>query len=281
VLPAAPVSTLAVKVDQSKFDTITWSRGDVVVMDEIRFGSSYHSVLMGNAPMTADVAPPSPNPMAFYQPPTAASLSSVTMAAASAYDPSDLEYYFTCTGGGGHDSGWQASRIYTDTGLTPNVAYSYTVKARDKSPNRNATAPSAPAAVTITPASVLDYPVWAMKFPGANLYDANADFDGDGRANDYERIWGLNPTNATLGGPFVNISISNIKSGTFSYTRRTRSLTGLNYSVWTSSDLTTWTQDAGAVQTPNAPVADVETVTVNISPSLLTGPRLFVRLRAQ
>jgi hypothetical protein len=117
-----------------------------------------------------------------------------------------------------------------------------------------------------------------MKFPAANLYEANADFDGDGRANDYERIWGLSPTNAAPAGPFVNIA--NLKSGSFTYTRRTQSLTGLNYSVWTSSNLTAWTQDTGAVQTPAAPVADVETVTVNLSPSLLTGPRLFVQLRA-
>lgn len=279
VLPAAPISTLAVKVDQSKFDTITWARGDVVVMDEIRFGSSYHSILVGNAPMTPDVAPPSPNPMAFYQPPMASSLSSITMVAASAYDPGEVEYYFTCIGGGGHDSGWQLSRTYTDTGLAPNVAYSYTVTARDRSINQNPTAPSAPASVTITPASVLDYPVWAMKFPAANLYEPNADFDGDGRANDYERIWGLSPTNAAPAGPFVNIS--NLKAGTFSYTRRSQSLTGLGYTIWTSTNLTSWAQDAGAVQTPAAPVADVETVTVNLTPSLLTSPRLFIRMRAQ
>ena len=41
-----------------------------------------------------------------------------------------------------------------------------------------------------------------------------------------------------------------------------------------------WTQDTGAVQSPGAPVAEVETVSVNLSPALLTQPRLFVRMRA-
>lgn len=45
VLPATPISTLTVNVDQSTFDTITWARGDKVVMDEIRFGASYAAVI--------------------------------------------------------------------------------------------------------------------------------------------------------------------------------------------------------------------------------------------
>ena len=48
-------STLSVSVDQSAFDTITWARGDVVVMDEIRFGATL-----------ADVAPiPEPSSLGF------------------------------------------------------------------------------------------------------------------------------------------------------------------------------------------------------------------------
>ncbi|MCU0780626.1 MAG: DUF6288 domain-containing protein, partial [Akkermansiaceae bacterium] len=39
-----PTSTLTVNVDQSKFDTITWARGDIVTMDEIRFGDSLAAV---------------------------------------------------------------------------------------------------------------------------------------------------------------------------------------------------------------------------------------------
>ena len=47
VLPAEPVSTLTAKVDQSTFDTLTFRIGDVVLIDEIRFGKSYSDVLGG------------------------------------------------------------------------------------------------------------------------------------------------------------------------------------------------------------------------------------------
>ena len=53
---------------------------------------------------------------------------------------------FTCTSGGGNDSGWQTSPTYTDTGLLPDTTYEYTVTARDLSANQNASAPSAPSA---------------------------------------------------------------------------------------------------------------------------------------
>jgi autotransporter-associated beta strand protein len=45
VLPQTPVSTLTVNVDQSNYNTLTWARGDRVVMDEIRFGASYSAVV--------------------------------------------------------------------------------------------------------------------------------------------------------------------------------------------------------------------------------------------
>jgi alpha-galactosidase len=124
-----------------------------------------------------------------------------------------------------------------------------------------------------------DYSAWAAYFPGANLTNPNADYDGDGLNNDYERIWGLNPTNAASKNPFA--FTTSLAAGTFRYTRRVPSLTGYNYTVWTSTNLNTWAQDTGAVQTPGAPVNGVETVTVSLSPALLTGPRLFVRMRAQ
>jgi len=123
-----------------------------------------------------------------------------------------------------------------------------------------------------------DYANWASNFPAANLTNRNADFDGDGRSNDYERIWGLNPTNAGPDDPFV--SIANLKSRTFTYTRRKQLLTGLNYSVWTSTNLVNWAQDTGAAQSLAAPVNEVETVSVTLSAGLVAGPQLFVQLRA-
>ena len=74
---------------------------------------------------------PQPNPMTFSAVPTPTSTSQITMTASLATDPTDgIEYLFTA-GAGGHSSGWQSSRTYTDTLLNTNTGYSYTVKARD------------------------------------------------------------------------------------------------------------------------------------------------------
>jgi len=123
-----------------------------------------------------------------------------------------------------------------------------------------------------------DYSAWATGFPGANLSDPNGDNDGDGLINGYERIWGLNPTNAASKNPFTfNASLG---SGNFSYTRRDPALTGLSYTVWTSTNLVNWAQDAGALQTPGATVNQIQSVSVAVSSGLVTGPRLFIRMRA-
>jgi MYXO-CTERM domain-containing protein len=49
-------STLTVDVDQSGYDTISFARGDKVVMDEIRFGASYADVSPIPEPSAAALA---------------------------------------------------------------------------------------------------------------------------------------------------------------------------------------------------------------------------------
>lgn len=49
--PEKPVSVLEVNVDQSTFDTISFDKGGDVMLDEIRFGDSYESVLAGTQPL--------------------------------------------------------------------------------------------------------------------------------------------------------------------------------------------------------------------------------------
>jgi uncharacterized repeat protein (TIGR02543 family) len=148
ILPA-PTSVLTANVDQATFDTLTFSRGSNVLLDEIRFGATLQSVLQGTVAMSPDVTAPTPDPMTFAVAPAPASPSSITMTATPAHDGMGVEYLFTCTAGGGNSSGWQTSNVYTDTGLTPGVAYSYTVKARDRHPALNETAASAAASATI------------------------------------------------------------------------------------------------------------------------------------
>lgn len=124
-----------------------------------------------------------------------------------------------------------------------------------------------------------DYAAWDANFPGVDLSNPAADSDGDGLSNDHERIWGLNPTNAVDSDPYTTIAALKT-TGNFTYTRRTPSLSGLTYTVWTSTDMATWTQDTGATQTVNSTVANVQTVTVKVSNALLTGAKLFIRVQA-
>jgi autotransporter-associated beta strand protein len=150
VLPA-PSSVLTANVDQSSFDTLAFSRGSNVLLDEIRFGASLQSVLQGTVAMGPDVSAPTPNPMTFAVAPAPASPSSITMTATPAFDGMGVEYQFTCTAGGGNSSGWQSSNVYTDSGLTPGVTYSYAVNARDRHPALNETAASTAASAVIPP----------------------------------------------------------------------------------------------------------------------------------
>lgn len=85
-----------------------------------------------------DSTPPAPAPR--IESIVAASPTSIAMIATTAFDDSDVEYYFENTEGNGHDSGWQTDPNYTDVGLDPNTEYSYRVRARDRSSNRNTTA---------------------------------------------------------------------------------------------------------------------------------------------
>jgi hypothetical protein len=89
---------------------------------------------------TLDAVPPTPNPMTWATDPcvTTSSLS-IGMVAATATDTSGVEYYFANVTDSNHNSGWQDSRTYTDTGLVNKKTYTYKVKARDKSFSHNET----------------------------------------------------------------------------------------------------------------------------------------------
>ena len=133
-----------------------------------------------------DVTPPTPNPMGWAVRPYATEGSSIRMEAAAAADISAVEYSFACTFGGGHDSGWQSSPAYEDTGLTGGQTYSYVAKARDLSEHRNETLASVPAsAIPIGPAGGIDddgyYVMGSLGLSGFNGAAAGAarlSFDG-------------------------------------------------------------------------------------------------------
>ena len=139
---------------------------------------------------------PAPNPMTWATTPHRTSSRSIAMAASTATDRSGVEYYFTCTSGNGHDSGWQPDPLYQDTGLSPNTLYSYTVVARDKSNNRNTTLPSPPHSTRTAllgdfepdgDVDLADLARFADYWPDAGPIVVNggavADLDGDGDAD--------------------------------------------------------------------------------------------------
>ena len=100
------------------------------------------TMVAGSLTIGIDTAPPTPNPAAWATPPYATSPASITMTAVAAADAGSVEYYFeeTSENPGGADSGWQAGRQYTNTGLDSSTTYTYKVKTRDKSADQNETA---------------------------------------------------------------------------------------------------------------------------------------------
>ena len=85
-----------------------------------RPATSYSDPSQSTVQFTVDV-PPTPNPSTWATVPYATGPMSIKMIATTAHDPDGVQYYFHCSTSGGHDSGWQASPIYEDTGLLPGI----------------------------------------------------------------------------------------------------------------------------------------------------------------
>ena len=171
-------------------------------------------------PSVPDSEPPSPHPMTWATAPYATGSSSISMTASTASDPSGVEYYFECTSVDPpcHDSGWQDSPTYTDTGLQPDTIYSYRVKARDKSPNQNETGWSTeePAATEAPGADVTILGSWVSgtahaEEPGysrALLFFAHVEDDNQN----------MNLSSVTYGGqPMTKITERNVGAGYRAY----------------------------------------------------------------
>jgi alpha-galactosidase len=127
-----------------------------------------------------------------------------------------------------------------------------------------------------------DYYFWVLEQGwtyGALGTGGNDDYDKDGLTNDMERMFALDPNSASSSNPYV--TPFDPATGTLSYSRRTQSMTGLNYPVWFSTDLEGWFRDIYANETPGTPANDVEIVGVQINPVLLSEPRLFIQLRPE
>ena len=103
------------------------------------------------------------------------------------------------------------------------------------------------------------------------------DLDKDGLTNFQEFAFGLIPNSGSSVNP-ITIQLSKA-TGEFTYQRLAAS--GLTYTIWTSSDLATWIEDTGAVQTTHRAGANQSVlVALSATPKPLTASKTFVRVKA-
>lgn len=133
-----------------------------------------------------------------------------------------------------------------------------------------------PGTLTVLTGPESDFTGWAAFH---NLTGGpSGDDDHDGVTNFSEYAFGTDPKHGDPTQPVTGIPTP--PAGTFTYTRRRSSLTGLSFTVWTSTNLTHWSQDSGAAQSVTATTGDQETVQVTLSEDLLNHSKLFIRVRA-
>ena len=242
----------------------------------------------------------------FETPPTAISPTEITMTAGTVSDPSGVEYFFTSLTACGNDSGWQDSPTYTDSGLSPETEYSYTVTARDKSANQNTSGASAPQSATTPavptgPGGAVIYEPFADSGSGIGVFMHTtngtvgaASWSGSSRATGGNSAWPDRSAPVLIVGQIIwgedalaNDTINiytapfDATAGTFAYSRRNPSLSGASFAYVYS---TTLAEDGWLPLTPALEDASgtspVESVTVTLPESLLENTRLFVRIIA-
>jgi len=128
--------------------------------------------------------------------------------------------------------------------------------------------------------SSADYTAW-RNFYGLSG-DPDNDDDGDGLSNREEYAFGLIPNSGSSVNPIF--SQLNKATGQFSYTRRLQSNTNLTYTVRSSTTLAAndWTnlvKDTDYTESVST-TGDIETVTITLTPSLMSAPKLFVQVLA-
>ena len=130
------------------------------------------------------------------------------------------------------------------------------------------------------PAAADPFTSWiTTHYPGLSDKSPGGTPDGDGINNLTKFAFGLIPGSSASVNPIT--SKVNKTTGMFQYTRRDPAVSGLTYTVWTSTNLQTWVTDASAGQAVVSTTGDVQTVSVTLSGAPLSAPKLFVQVRAQ
>jgi hypothetical protein len=114
----------------------------------------FDNLILDAVDTSSDTNAPTPNTMLWHSGPVASANTSITMTATNATDDNHVQYFFTNTVNG-NVSGWISYPVWTDTGLSNGVTYTYKVKARDNSSNHNETAWSDEASVQADSAVLL------------------------------------------------------------------------------------------------------------------------------
>jgi len=217
----------------------------------------------------------------------------MALAASNSYDGNTTVSAGTLRLGNGSNSInlANAADVVVDTGATLHLDYTGTDTIDElwlggvrKSPGVYSSANSGgfitgPGTLTVTNGPPSDYDNWAA---ANNLTGGlQGDDDKDGLSNFSEYAFGLNPRNGGSTSPYLNLPAP--ATGEFTYTRRKPSLTGLSNSVWWSGTLASgsWNKDNGAILSVVSTDGDVETVRVSLSSSLLSNPKLFIRIAAE
>ena len=135
-----------------------------------------------------------------------------------------------------------------------------------------------PGRLAVTNGPPSDYDTWKATNGVAGVQ--SGDDDGDGVSNFAEYAFGLNPGSAGSAQAFTGIFVP--AAGAFTYARRKTSLTGLDFAIWTSTNLTDWTEDLSAAQAAT-PIAgtDNEAVEVLLGAASLEAQRIFVKIGAR
>jgi hypothetical protein len=111
----------------------------------------------GTPPPPSDTTPPTPNPATWSTVPTTVDYQSISMQVSLATDAENPPVQYRVIRDGAFAEGWQTSRDFTVSGLSPSTTYSFTCQARDSV--GNATAESAAESATTDaapPASGID-----------------------------------------------------------------------------------------------------------------------------
>ncbi len=219
-------ATVAISATAGRYYVQVQGVGNDTNSDYSDYASMGMYFLEGNIPVgPVDSTPPSPASMSWQSSPNATSDSTISMTAVEATDDSGtVEYYFSCVAGGTGctDSGWQASRSHTASGLSADTFYSYSVKARDAIGNQNGTSSSmgdttdAPPANYAPVASASYSPEPAVITKGKTVsvtLDGSASSDQDGTIVS----WSWKDSNGTLVGNNAAVTLK-LRTGTYAYT---------------------------------------------------------------